>query len=111
VQLGDEIEQRGEEMETMAAQVSIYPLRQTSVSDAISEALAAFRATGVEVYPGAMSTVITGNEDAVFVALREGYRVARAKGDVVVFATLSNACPTPATPHGEGAANAKHQPE
>ena len=81
-------------MENMAAQVSIYPLRQTSISDAISEALEAFRATGVKVRPGAMSTVISGNEDAVFAALREGYRAARVQGDVVIVATLSNACPT-----------------
>ena len=93
-------------MENMAAQVSIYPLRQTSISDAISEALAAFRSIGVEVRPGAMSTVIAGNEGAVFAALREGYRAARAQGDVVMVATLSNACPMPATPHGAGAANA-----
>ena len=88
-------------MESMTAQVSIYPLRQTSVSDAISGALAAFRATDVEVHPGAMSTVIVGKEDAVFTALREGYRAARMQGDVVMVATLSNACPTPATPHGD----------
>lgn len=97
-------------MESMAAQVSIYPLRQTSVSGAISGALAAFQASDVEVRPGAMSTVIAGSEDAVFAALREGYRAATAQGDVVVVATLSNACPTPATPHGEAAANARHQP-
>ena len=97
-------------MESMAAQVSIYPLHQTSISDAISEALEAFRATGVEVRPGAMSTVISGDENAVFTALREGYRAARVQGDVVMVATLSNACPTPATPHGAGAANARHQP-
>lgn len=64
----------------------------------------------VEVHPGAMSTVIAGSEDAVFAALREGYRAATARGDVVVVATLSNACPIPETPHGEGAANAGHQP-
>ena len=97
-------------METMAAQVSIYPLHQTSISDAIAEALDGFRATGVEIRPGAMSTVIFGDEDAVFAALREGYRAARVQGAVVMVATLSNACPTPATPHGEGAANARHQP-
>jgi len=94
----------------MAAQIGIYPLRQTSISDAISEALAAFQTSGVEVRPGAMSTVIAGTEDAVFAALREGYRAARAQGDVVMVATLSNACPMPETPRGEGAANARHQP-
>jgi len=96
-------------VESMAAQVSIYPLHQTSLSDAISEALEAFRATDVEVHPGAMSTVISGNEDAVFAALREGYRAARVQGDVVMVVTLSNACPIPAKPQGEGAANARHQ--
>ena len=93
-------------MESMAAQISIYPLRQTSISDAISGALAAFRVTGGEVRPGAMSTVIAGTEDAVFAALREGYRAARVQGDVVMIATLSNACPSPSTSHGESAANA-----
>jgi uncharacterized protein YqgV (UPF0045/DUF77 family) len=95
-------------METMAAQISIYPLRQTSILDAISEALAAFGASNVEVHPGALSTVIAGTEDAVFDALREGYRAASARGDAVMVATLSNACPMPATPHGEDAGNARH---
>jgi len=98
-------------VESMAAQVSIYPLRQTSISDTVTEALEAFRATGVEVRPGAMSTVISGNEDVVFAALREGYRAARVQGDVVMIATLSNACPMPATPHGKDAPNASYQPE
>jgi len=97
-------------VESMAAQVSIYPLRQTSISDSISEALAAFQASDVEVHPGALSTVIAGTEDAVFAALREGYRAAAVRGDVVMVASLSNACPMPATSHGEGAANARHQP-
>ncbi len=97
-------------MESMAAQISIYPLRQTSISDAISEALAAFQTSDVEVHPGSLSTVIAGTEDAVFTALREGYRAARARGEVVMVTTLSNACPTPATAHEEGAANARHQP-
>ena len=88
-------------MENMAAQVSIYPLRRTSISDVVSGALAAFRASGVEVHPDAMSTVISGSEDVVFAALRKGYRAAALQGDVVMVATLSNACPMPATPHGE----------
>jgi len=94
----------------MAAQISIYPLRKTSISDTISEALAAFQTSDVEVHPGALSTVIAGTEDAVFAAMREGFRAARAQGDVVMVATLSNACPMPETPHKEGASNARHQP-
>jgi uncharacterized protein YqgV (UPF0045/DUF77 family) len=86
---------------SMAVQVSIYPLRQTSISKAISKALAAFRAPGVEVHLGAMSTLILGGEDAVFRALREGYRAATAQGDVVMIATFSNACPAPTTPPEE----------
>jgi len=57
-----------------------------------------------------MSTETAENEDAVFAALREGYRAVRARGDLVMIVTLSNACPMPATPYGEGAANARHQP-
>jgi uncharacterized protein YqgV (UPF0045/DUF77 family) len=93
----------------MAVQVSVYPLRQTSISDAISKALVAFRASSVDVHPGAMSTVIIGSEDAVFTALREGYCAAAAQGEMVMIATLSNACPVPEAPDGEGAADATRE--
>lgn len=58
----------------IAAQVSLYPLRQASLSPAIDEALQIFRKHGLDVEPGAMSTLITGDDEAVFAALQEAFR-------------------------------------
>jgi uncharacterized protein YqgV (UPF0045/DUF77 family) len=64
-------------MNTITAQVSLYPLRQVSIEPAIREAVRVFRQHGVETRIGEMSTVVT----------------------------LSNACPEPsrrACPSPEG---------
>ena len=79
----------------ITAQVSLYPLRQLSLSPAINEALQIFREHGLSVEPGAMSTLITGNDAAVFAALQEAFRCVAEQGQVVMVATLSNACPVP----------------
>ena len=79
----------------IAAQVSLYPLRQTHFSPALAAALEIFRAHGLEVTPGAMSTTITGGDDAVFAALQAAFRRAAEAGDVVMVVTFSNACPLP----------------
>lgn len=77
----------------VSAQVSLYPLRQEELSPAISAALAAFRRHELEVQPGPMSSIITGDEGAVFAALREAFCQAAEQGQVVMVVTLSNACP------------------
>ncbi len=79
----------------IAAQVSLYPLRQTSLSPAIDQALHIFREHGLSVEPGAMSTLITGEDAAVFAALQEAFHCAAAQGQVVMVVTFSNACPVP----------------
>ena len=79
----------------ISAQVSLYPLRQESLSPAIDEALEVFRAYGLDVEPGSMSTVITGDDSAVFAALQEALHRAAEQGQVVMTVTLSNACPVP----------------
>ena len=80
----------------VAVQVSLYPLRQTELSPAIDKALAIFWESGLEVTPGPMSTIIAGDDDAVFAALRDAFRSA-ADGEVVMVVTISNACPVPGT--------------
>jgi hypothetical protein len=40
-----------------------------------------------------MSTVVTGDLDAVIDGLREAFRAAAGSGHVVMTLTLSNACP------------------
>jgi hypothetical protein len=40
-----------------------------------------------------MSTVVVGEADAVFTALRDGFTRAAEQGHLVMTVTLSNACP------------------
>jgi uncharacterized protein YqgV (UPF0045/DUF77 family) len=77
----------------IAAQVSLYPLRQTHLSPAINDALDAFRERGLEVSPGAMSSLVSGDDEAFFEALKNAFRKCTDKGDVVMVLAISNACP------------------
>ena len=79
----------------IAAQVSLYPLRQESLSPAIDEALRVFREHSLHVEPGAMSSLIAGDDALVFAALQEAFRRSAEQGQVVMIATFSNACPVP----------------
>lgn len=48
-------------MPGISAQVSLYPLLQEERAPVINEALEEFRRQGLEVQPGAMSTVVFGS--------------------------------------------------
>jgi uncharacterized protein YqgV (UPF0045/DUF77 family) len=80
-------------MARISAQVSLYPLRQTKLSPAIDGALQVFQSYKLEVQPGSMSTMITGEEEELFAGLREAFRRAASHGDLVLNVSLSNACP------------------
>jgi uncharacterized protein YqgV (UPF0045/DUF77 family) len=80
-------------MKPISAQVSLYPLRQSELAPAIARAVQAFRARGLEVKPGAMSTLVTGEAEAVFDALEASFQSAADLGDVVMVVSLSNCCP------------------
>ncbi|ABU56842.1 YkoF family thiamine/hydroxymethylpyrimidine-binding protein [Roseiflexus castenholzii] len=77
----------------LTAQVSLYPLRQEHLSPAIDAALALWRERGLDVRPGAMSTLIAGEEATVWEALRAAFAAAAACGETVMVVTVSNACP------------------
>ena len=79
----------------LAAQVSIYPLRQPRLSPAIDKALGIFEQRGLEVTPGTMSSVVSGDDEALFAATKEVFQQASEQGEVVMIITLSNACPVP----------------
>jgi uncharacterized protein YqgV (UPF0045/DUF77 family) len=79
----------------LTAQVSVYPLRQPRLSLTIDETVRIFRAHGLEVRPGPMSTLVTGDDDDILAALKEALRGATDRGQVVMVVTLSNACPAP----------------
>jgi uncharacterized protein YqgV (UPF0045/DUF77 family) len=82
-------------MKPISAQVSVYPLRQSHVGPTIARALETFRARGLNVTAGTMSTVISGEPDAVFDSLKASFQSAAALGDVVMVVSLSNCCPGP----------------
>jgi uncharacterized protein YqgV (UPF0045/DUF77 family) len=77
----------------VAAQVSIYPLRQQHFTPAIGKALDIFRVHGLNVEMGAMSTIVSGEDEPMFAALKEVYQGLAEKGELVMIVTFSNACP------------------
>jgi uncharacterized protein YqgV (UPF0045/DUF77 family) len=81
----------------VTCQFSLYPLREPSLSPALERAMEGVRSTGLTPQVGSMSTYIEGNEDAVFEALKRAFRGAAEEGELVLVATVSNACrvPTP----------------
>ena len=79
----------------ITAQVSLYPLRQVSIGPVIREAVHVFRQHGLETRIGEMSTLVWGEEQAVFAAMQETFHRAAGHGDTVMMVTFSNACPSP----------------
>jgi uncharacterized protein YqgV (UPF0045/DUF77 family) len=77
----------------LSAQISVYPLRQDHLSPAIREMQEVLVAAGLDVNPGPMSTLVTGDGAAVFDALKMSFLRAAATSHVVMTATISNACP------------------
>ena len=90
-------------MPGISAEVSLYALRQPKLSPVIDEALRVFCAHGLDVRPRTMSTVITGEDEAVFDSLKEAFYRAVAYGEVVMHVSVSNACPAdkPSLPSSE----------
>jgi uncharacterized protein YqgV (UPF0045/DUF77 family) len=79
----------------VSAQISLYPLRQVSIGPAIRETVRVFRQRGLKTRVDEMSTLVWGEEQAVFDALQEAFHQAAERGDTVMTVTLSNACPSP----------------
>jgi uncharacterized protein YqgV (UPF0045/DUF77 family) len=83
----------------ISAQLSLYPLRQAHLSPAIDMVRDVLSAAGLQPVVGPISTVVTGEADRVFTALREAFLRAASLGHVVMTLTLSNACPVPGGEH------------
>jgi len=82
-------------MGRISAQVSLYPLRQSSIGPPIREAVRILREHGLDARVGEMSTLIWGEAPDLFAAIQEAFQRASAHGDMVMTVTLSNACPEP----------------
>ena len=79
----------------ITAQVSLYPLRQDNLSPSINAVVQALNKEGVESKTGAMSTLVWGDDEKVFPALMDAFRMAADIGETVMILTISNACPWP----------------
>jgi uncharacterized protein YqgV (UPF0045/DUF77 family) len=77
----------------VACQFALYPLGVERLGPVIDKALEAMQAPEIEIEPGPMSTLVTGDTTAVFAALERAFRAAEAEGSVVMSASFSNACP------------------
>jgi uncharacterized protein YqgV (UPF0045/DUF77 family) len=85
-------------MSMVMAQVSLYPLRQASIGPVIRAVVRTFGQHGLTARMGEMSTLVWGEEQALFAALRDAFHQAAESGDTVMAVTLSNACPSPEEP-------------
>jgi len=79
----------------ISAQVSLYPLGQEDLSPAIEEVLNVLNERGLHCETGSMSTLVWGDDAAVFDALRKAFSAATRHGPAVMTVTISNACPLP----------------
>lgn len=79
----------------VSAQLSIYPLRQPSLSLTINAALNVLKDSGLKLIPGSMSTLILGAANQIWTALEKVFSEASEHGEVVMIVTMSNACPKP----------------
>lgn len=77
----------------ISAQISVYPLRQDQFSPAIRDVQDTLTAAGLQLTPGPMSTLVSGDASTVFDVLKASFGRAAATGHVVMTVTVSNACP------------------
>jgi uncharacterized protein YqgV (UPF0045/DUF77 family) len=80
-------------MQPISAQISIYPLRQQSLTGPIEGLVSTLRSHGLKVRPGTMSTIVSGDVESVFDGLKQAFEQAAEHAQVVMVATFSNACP------------------
>ena len=76
------------------AEISLYPLRIANLSQTIERFLGHMEAADVTVQPGNMSTLVEGNADAVFSAVRAAFETVAEDHQVVLAMKVSNACPS-----------------
>jgi len=76
------------------AELSLYPLKTGSLEKTVGCFIEKLSRTGISVAPGAMSTLVAGENEEVFRAVSRCFAEACATDEVVLVAKFSNACPT-----------------
>jgi len=80
-------------------EVSLYPLRSEDVSGTIQAFCDVLRERGLPVETGNMSSVVSGDLDAVFDGVQSAVAEVGETREIVLVLKLSNACPR--EPQGE----------
>ena len=75
------------------AEVSLYPLRTRDLSEPIDTFCRCLRQYDLRVDSRMMSTVVSGDSDTVFEAVKRAFSSVAQEHQVVMTAKLSNACP------------------
>jgi len=75
------------------AQVSIYPLRTEALAQPVEAFCRKLQHPGLTVTTQSMSTLIVGESDDVFEAVRQAFAALATEYDVVMDLKVSNACP------------------
>ena len=85
------------------AEISLYPLRTNDLGHAVQEFVGELTAAGVTVTPGNMSSTVSADVDAAFLAVCRAFKAAAENGPVVLVMKVSNACPSGDTAEGMNA--------
>ncbi len=72
------------------AEISLYPLGETDVGRTIYEFIHVLERPGLTLEPGPMSTLIAGESELVFTALREAYEHSVATGRKILVLKVMN---------------------
>ena len=75
------------------AEISLYPLGESEYGMRIESFIEKLKSSGLDVAPGSMSTIISGECGEVFRLLSEAYESDIETGASVLTIKVSNACP------------------
>ncbi len=83
------------------AEISLYPLRTTTLSRPIERFVGALESAGLAPRRGTMSSTVVGDVDGVFRGVGEAFKRAAEAADVVLVMKISNACPSGGVSEGQ----------
>ena len=75
------------------AEVSLYPLGQKELGPAVKAFIETLRSCGCQVKVGDMSSLVTGDSEQVFDALRQADERAASQGGCALIVKACNVCP------------------
>lgn len=85
----------------ISCQVSLYPLGNPEYQKVVLEALKNLNTGDMQVDVNPMSTILKGDDEEVWKAVRHLYETGRKSGDVVMVVTLSSRCGAPCKKYTE----------